>query len=84
MEDRLRLALLPKDAADARPAILEIRPGTGGDEASLFAGDLVRMYQRYAERMGWRFEVLDQQACDLGGIKEFTAHVSGRRASMPG
>jgi peptide chain release factor 1 len=77
MEDRLRLALLPKDAADARPAILEIRPGTGGDEAALFAGDLVRMYQRHAERMGWRWEVLDYQPSDLGGIKEFTAHVQG-------
>ncbi|MGQ0566061.1 MAG: peptide chain release factor 1 [Gemmobacter sp.] len=77
MEDRLRLALLPRDAADARPAILEIRPGTGGEEASLFAADLARMYQRHAEGMGWRFEVLDQQLSDLGGIKEFTAHVQG-------
>ena len=76
-EQALRLALLPKDAADARPAILEIRPGTGGEEASLFAGDLARMYQRYAERMGWRFEVLEQQLSDLGGIREFTAHVQG-------
>ncbi|MBL4928042.1 peptide chain release factor 1 [Fuscibacter oryzae] len=77
MEQALRIALLPKDSADARPAILEIRPGTGGEEASLFAGDLARMYQRYAERMGWRFEVLEQQESDLGGIKEFTAHVQG-------
>jgi peptide chain release factor 1 len=77
MEDRLRLALLPKDAADARPAILEIRPGTGGEEASLFAGDLARMYQRYAERMGWTFEIIDHQASDLGGVKEFSAHVQG-------
>ncbi len=77
MEDRLRLALLPKDAADARPAIIEIRPGTGGDEAALFAGDLVRMYQRHAERMGWRWEVLEYQASELGGIKEFSAHVQG-------
>ncbi len=77
MEQALRIALLPKDAADARPAILEIRPGTGGEEAALFAGDLARMYQRYAERMGWRFEVLEQQLSDLGGIKEFTAHVQG-------
>ncbi|AWB48629.1 peptide chain release factor 1 [Gemmobacter aquarius] len=76
-EHALRLALLPKDAADARPAILEIRPGTGGDEAALFAADLLRMYQRYAERMGWRFEILDQQFSDLGGIKEVTAHVQG-------
>ncbi|MEY4873265.1 MAG: hypothetical protein RLZZ563_2595 [Pseudomonadota bacterium] len=77
LEQHLRLALLPKDAADARPAILEIRPGTGGDEAALFAGDLLRMYQRYAERQGWRFEILDQQLSDLGGIKELTAHVQG-------
>ena len=77
MEDRLRLALLPRDAADVRPAILEIRPGTGGEEASLFAADLARMYQRHAEAQGWRFEILDQQLSDLGGIKEFTAHVQG-------
>ncbi len=77
MEQALRLALLPKDAADARPAILEIRPGTGGEEAALFAADLARMYQRHAERMGWRFEILEQQLSDLGGIKEFTAHVQG-------
>ena len=76
-EQALRVALLPKDAADARPAILEIRPGTGGEEASLFAADLMRMYQRHAERMGWRFEVLEQQFSDLGGIKELVAHVQG-------
>lgn len=76
-EQALRIALLPKDAADARPAILEIRPGTGGEEASLFAGDLLRMYQRYAERQGWRFEILEQQLSDLGGIKELTAHIQG-------
>ncbi len=76
-EHALRLALLPKDAADARPAILEIRPGTGGDEAALFAADLLRMYQRYAERMGWRFDILEQQFSELGGIKEVTAHVQG-------
>jgi peptide chain release factor 1 len=77
MEQALRIALLPRDAADARPAILEIRPGTGGEEASLFAADLARMYQRHAERMGWRFEVLESQMSDLGGVKEFTAHVQG-------
>jgi peptide chain release factor 1 len=77
LEQALRLALLPKDAADARPAILEIRPGTGGEEAALFAADLARMYQRYAEARGWRFEVLAHQPSDLGGIKEFTAHISG-------
>lgn len=77
MEQALRLALLPKDAADARPAILEIRPGTGGEEAALFAADLLRMYQRHAEAMGWRFEILEQQLSDLGGIKEVVAHIQG-------
>ncbi|MFM7444489.1 MAG: PCRF domain-containing protein, partial [Tabrizicola sp.] len=77
MEQALRLALLPKDAADARPAIIEIRPGTGGDEAALFAGDLARMYQRYAEKMGWTFEIISEQTGDVGGLKEFSAHVQG-------
>jgi peptide chain release factor 1 len=77
MEQALRLALLPRDAADARPAILEIRPGTGGEEASLFAGDLLRMYQRHAERKGWRFEILELQESDLGGVKELTARIEG-------
>ncbi|MFT4148925.1 MAG: peptide chain release factor 1 [Paracoccaceae bacterium] len=77
MEQALRLALLPKDAADARPAILEIRPGTGGEEAALFAADLLSMYRRYAEGKGWRFEILEQQFSDLGGIRELTAHVQG-------
>ena len=77
LEQSLRLALLPKDAADARPAILEIRPGTGGDEAALFAADLLRMYQKHAEQQGWRFEILSQQLSDLGGIREVTAHVQG-------
>ena len=77
MEHRLRLALLPKDAADTRPAILEIRPGTGGDEAALFAADLLRMYQRHAEAQGWQFEILEQQDSDLGGIKEVSAAVKG-------
>ena len=77
MEQALRIALLPKDAADARPAILEIRPGTGGEEAALFAGDLLRMYQRHAERMGWDFQLLDFTATDLGGVKEATARIVG-------
>ncbi len=77
MEQALRLALLPKDAADERAAILEIRPGTGGDEAALFAADLARMYQRYAESMGWKWEVLDQQYSDLGGLKELSVNVQG-------
>ncbi len=77
VEKDLRLALLPKDSADAKPAMLEIRPGTGGEEAALFAGDLLRMYQRYAEARGWRLEVLEEQTTELGGIKELTARVSG-------
>jgi peptide chain release factor 1 len=76
-EQAMRRALLPKDEADTRPAIVEIRPGTGGDEAALFAADLMRMYQRYAERHGWAFEVLEQQVTELGGVKELVAHVTG-------
>ena len=76
-EHEVQLALLPKDAADARPALLEIRPGTGGDEASLFAGDLLRMYQRYAEGQGWKFEILEMSETELGGIKEVVARVVG-------
>ncbi len=76
-EHDVQLALLPKDAADGRPALLEIRPGTGGDEAGLFAGDLLRMYQRYAEGQGWKFEILEESVSDLGGIKEVVARISG-------
>jgi len=76
-EAALQLALLPKDAADARPAMLEIRPGTGGDEAALFAGDLLRMYQRYAEARGWKIDIVEEQATELGGIKEVVAHITG-------
>ncbi|NIZ09861.1 peptide chain release factor 1 [Pseudooceanicola sp. HF7] len=77
LEHALQLALLPRDAADARPAMIEIRPGTGGDEAALFAGDLLRMYQRYAEARGWKLEIVEQQLTELGGIKEVTAAVKG-------
>lgn len=77
LEQALRLALLPRDAADARPAILEIRPGTGGDEAALFAGDLLRMYQRHAEAQGWDFRLLDLAGSELGGVKEAVAHIAG-------
>jgi len=76
-EAALQLALLPRDAADARPALIEIRPGTGGEEAALFAGDLLRMYQRYAEARGWRMEILEEALSDLGGIREVVARVSG-------
>ncbi|TCS63861.1 peptide chain release factor 1 [Primorskyibacter sedentarius] len=77
-EHALQLALLPKDAADARPAVLEIRPGTGGEEAALFAGDLLRMYQRYAESHGWKLEILEEQQTELGGIRELTARITGQ------
>ena len=77
VEDALQLALLPKAAADARPAMLEIRPGTGGEEAALFAGDLLRMYQRYAEARGWGFDIIEEQATEIGGIKEVVAHIKG-------
>ena len=76
-EHDLQLTLLPKDAADARPAILEIRPGTGGDEAALFASDLMRMYQRYVETQGWVFDVIENQTTELGGVKELVAHIKG-------
>jgi len=77
LEAALRLALLPRDAADERPAILEIRPGTGGDEAALFAGDLLRMYQRYAEARGWRWEVIALTETELGGLREAVVRVAG-------
>ena len=77
-EAALQVALLPKDAADAKPAMLEIRPGTGGDEAALFAADLLRMYQRYAEAKGWGFELIEEQMTELGGVKEVVAHITGQ------
>ena len=76
-EQSLQLTLLPRDAADSRPAILEIRPGTGGDEAALFAADLMRMYQRYVEMQGWKFEIVENQITELGGVKELVVHIKG-------
>lgn len=76
-EHEVQLALLPKDSADGRPALLEIRPGTGGDEAGLFAADLLRMYQRYAEGQGWSFEILEESLSELGGVKEVVARIAG-------
>jgi peptide chain release factor 1 len=75
---RLALALLPRDAADERSAMLEVRAGTGGDEAALFAGDLFRMYQRYAEAQGWRVELISSSESDAGGFKEVVASVTGQ------
>lgn len=77
-EKALRLALLPRDAADDRSAIIEIRAGTGGDEAALFAADLLRMYQRLAERHGWQFDILSETPTELGGYREVIASVKGR------
>jgi peptide chain release factor 1 len=77
-ERALALKLLPRDAADDRPAMLEVRAGTGGDEAALFAGDLLRMYQRYAELRGWRFEMVSATAPEMGGFKEAIASVTGQ------
>ncbi|MEL7525377.1 MAG: peptide chain release factor 1 [Pseudomonadota bacterium] len=73
----VRIGLLPKDEADANDAILEVRAGTGGDEAALFAGDLFRMYQRYAELQGWKVEILSASEGEVGGFKEIIASVSG-------
>ena len=76
-EYNLQITLLPKDAADARSVIMEIRPGTGGDEAALFAGDLMRMYQRYVETQGWTFQVVENQTTELGGLKELVVNIKG-------
>jgi peptide chain release factor 1 len=80
LEHQLRLALLPKDAADAKNAILEIRAGTGGDEASLFAGDLFRMYERYAALQGWTVELISASEGTVGGFKEIVAEIRGAGA----
>ena len=80
LEQEIRLALLPKDAMDERNVILEIRAGTGGDEASLFAGDLFRMYERYAAKQGWKVEMISASEGAIGGYKEIIAEVRGRGA----
>ncbi len=77
LEHALRLALLPKDAADARPALIELRPGTGGEEASLFAADLMRMYQRHAEARGWQVQVVSLSETELGGLREAVLRIAG-------
>jgi peptide chain release factor 1 len=78
LEKEIQIQLLPKDAADEKSAILEIRAGTGGSEAALFAGDLFRMYERFASGKGWKVEVLSASDGDAGGFKEIIATVSGR------
>jgi peptide chain release factor 1 len=78
LEREIRLMLAPRDAADSRSAILEIRPAAGGDEAALFAAELFGAYQRYAARQGWRFEILDYDEGDLGGVKGATGSIEGQ------
>jgi len=78
LELHIQVLLLPKDEADDKNAILEVRAGTGGDEAALFAADLMRMYQRFAERQGWKFELMDVNETGIGGYKEAVANISGR------
>jgi peptide chain release factor 1 len=79
-EESLRIALIPRDDADDKSAILEVRAGTGGDEAALFAGDLFAMYQRYAEMRGWNVELMEQSLGEVGGFKEIVAAVRGEGA----
>jgi peptide chain release factor 1 len=78
LENRIKVLILPKDPNDSKNVILEIRAGTGGEEAALFAAELFRMYQRYAERQRWRFELLYMSETGLGGVKEAAASISGR------
>ena len=80
LEHELKILLLPRDAADEKNAILEVRAGTGGEEAALFAANLLRMYQRYAEGRGWRFELLSLSETGLGGVKEAIANIGGKGA----
>ena len=77
LEEEVQYSLLPRDATEDRDAIVEIRAGTGGDEAALFAADLLGMYQRYAEKRGWRAEILDASPNDIGGFREVTMRISG-------
>ena len=80
LEHEIKLALLPKDAMDERNIILEIRAGTGGDEAALFAGDLFRMYERHAAKQGWKVEIISASEGSMGGYKEIIAEIRGRGA----
>lgn len=77
LEQSLRIALLPRDSADAKPALIELRPGTGGDEAGLFAADLLRMYQRYAEARGWQVQTISYSETELGGLREAVIRIAG-------
>ena len=77
LEDKIKIALLPKDSADVKNAVMEIRAGTGGDEAALFAADLFTMYKNYAQLQGWRVEVIEMSPSDLGGYKEIIMNITG-------
>ncbi|NOR64369.1 MAG: PCRF domain-containing protein, partial [Rhodobacteraceae bacterium] len=77
-EHNVMLSLLPKDKDDAKPAIMELRAGTGGDEAALFVADLLRMYQRFAENNGWKLEIVEESKTEIGGYKEVIANVTGK------
>jgi peptide chain release factor 1 len=77
LEERIKILLIPKDPEDAKNAIIEIRAGTGGDEASLFAGDLMKMYYRYCENRGWKVEILDENEGTAGGYKEVIMEITG-------
>ncbi len=78
MEQDIRILLLPRDEADAKNVIIEVRAGTGGDEAALFAGDLLRMYQRYADQHGWKLTVMEESPGEMGGYKEVIANIAGK------
>ena len=80
LQAALQAALLPRDPDDERPAFLEIRAGTGGDESALFAGDLARMYLRFCERRGWRTEIMSESTAELGGYKELVLRIEGAQA----
>ncbi|BCS99243.1 peptide chain release factor 1 [Desulfoluna limicola] len=80
LEEELKILLIPKDPLDEKSVIVELRAGTGGDESALFAGDLFKMYTRYAESLGWAVEVMDSHASDVGGFKEVVFQVSGKGA----
>ena len=84
LTDRLRLLLVPRDPNDDKDVILEVKAGEGGEESALFAGDLLRMYLRYAERVGWKTEILDSNASDLGGYKNVQVAVKARGTTEPG
>ena len=84
LEERLRHLLVPRDPNDAKDVILEVKAGEGGEESALFAGDLLRMYLRYAERAGWKTEILDSHASDLGGYKDVTVAVKAKGSKEEG